>query len=674
MVEKFGRNVMPRAAAVHSCAAADRIPAAMTDPAADASDPLVGRVVADGRYEILGVLGRGGMGTVYRARQLPLDRVVVLKLIHRAMAAEAGALARFQREMKVTVAIEHPNTVRVYDFGDIDGQPFLAMEFLSGRTVRDVLRSDGYFAPPRLAAVGIGVANGLGAAHAAGIVHRDLKPDNVMLVDAYGQPDFVKVLDFGIARLPEGDAGFKTMTGVLMGTPTYMSPEQASGVPIDGRSDFYALGVMLYEMATGWPPFTGTSLPALLMAHAHAPPPPLAERLPDLPPGIEALIMRLLAKSPADRPADAVEVARALAPFAGGAVAQAAAAPPPRASVPRAPAWGGGATTGAGGTISAGSGEAFASRPALWGPPEPSGPLPPVTPPGPRGRASAPTEALPAAEAAGGGSRRAREEAHGAKGSATARAPARPRSRMPLALAGLGAVAIAAVVGGAAWLYGGGPHGQPPGGKDIVPPRAGGESGGGVRPPSAAAGEPEWPASCAAGDARLLDEARAQLATDAAAAGAAAARAVAACPSSAVARYLEGSALQKQKQLGPAEAAYREAVRLAPDFTAPRFNLALVALGHGATAEALEALDALASTHPELPNLFLVRAEAHRRGGDAPAALADLEEQVKRQPDGADGWYQLGRARAARKRPGATDAFCRAKALGHAEAAPLCER
>src|SRR6185295_10120963 len=255
------------------------------------ADPLVGRVVGGGRYQILSVLGQGGMGTVYRALQKPLDRMVVLKLVHPELTRDAGALGRFQREMKVTVAIEHPNTVRVYDFGEIEGVPggppggqqFLAMEFLSGRSVRAVLEAEGAFTPGRLASVGIGIAHALGAAHAAGIVHRDLKPENVMLVDAYGQPDFVKVLDFGIARPPEGETGFKTATGVLLGTPAYMSPEQCAGAAVDGRSDLYALGVMLYEMATGRPPFVGNSFTALLIAHTSAPPPPLAGRAPELP-------------------------------------------------------------------------------------------------------------------------------------------------------------------------------------------------------------------------------------------------------------------------------------------------------------------------------------------------------------------------------------------------------
>src|SRR3954469_5232866 len=225
------------------------------------SDPLLGRTVADGRYEVLARLGTGGMGTVYRVRQHPLERMAVLKLIHREMASDATAVGRFEREMRVTAAIEHPHTVRVYDFGQIDGQPYLAMEYLAGRSLRQELDRSGPLPAERVASIGVQVAKALGAAHRVGVVHRDLKPDNVMLVDGYGERDFVKVLDFGIARsLDQAGAGFRTKAGAIIGTPAYMSPEQASNVPLDARSDLYSLGVVLYEMLAGTPPFVGESI------------------------------------------------------------------------------------------------------------------------------------------------------------------------------------------------------------------------------------------------------------------------------------------------------------------------------------------------------------------------------------------------------------------------------
>ncbi len=283
-------------------------------------DPLIGRTVADGRYEVLARLGTGGMGTVYRVRQHPLERMAVLKLIHREMASDATAVGRFEREMRVTAAIEHPHTVRVYDFGQIDGQPFLAMEYLAGRSLRQTLDRGGALPAERVASIGVQVAKALGAAHRVGVVHRDLKPDNIMLVDGYGERDFVKVLDFGIARsLDQGGAGFRTKVGAIIGTPAYMSPEQASNVPLDARSDLYSLGVVLYEALSGSPPFVGESITALLYAHASVAPPPLPPRVPR-PPGLEAAIFRLLSKDPAMRPASADETIDLLAPFAGASI------------------------------------------------------------------------------------------------------------------------------------------------------------------------------------------------------------------------------------------------------------------------------------------------------------------------------------------------------------------
>jgi serine/threonine-protein kinase len=636
------------------------------EPPPPEADPLVGRVVAGGRYQIVSVLGQGGMGTVYRALQKPLDRMVVLKLIHPELTRDAGAVGRFQREMKVTVAIEHPNTVRVYDFGEIDGQPFLAMEHLDGRSVRAVLDAEGAFAPARLASVGIGVANALGAAHAAGIVHRDLKPENVMLVDAYGQPDFVKVLDFGIARPPEGEVGFKTATGVLLGTPAYMSPEQCSGAAVDGRSDLYALGVMLYEMATGRPPFVGNSFTALLIAHTSAAPPPLAGRARDLPVPIEQLITRLLAKSPDDRPATAEEIVRVLAPFAraGGGRAAGEGTAAPMGQGARST---GGETVVAvgtvGGTVIAPSGTTVRDRAA---------PRPPT----------AQTQVLPEIEtgkagAAGAGRSRGRW-AFGALAAGVVVAGAlvllHPWSR-PQTGTGLGAgdgdaTDVARLLAA---------EGEPPWpdvcrpGAPVLPRLA--EAARALRPGAPPPGRPEALATLRALPedlaARWLIEARAPTG-DGAAAAVAAQRAAALCPASAVAQHLHGNALQKAQQLPAAEAAYRRAIALAPDYAAPRFNLALVALRGGDADGALAALEPLVTARPDLPNLFLVRAEAHRKRGDLAAAMADLDQQTRRHPDGADGWYQLGRARAAQKVASADDAFCRAKALGHTGAAALC--
>jgi serine/threonine-protein kinase len=693
-------------------------------------DPLIGRVVGGGRYEVLAVLGRGGMGTVYRARQRPLDRVVVLKLIHRELSADPGVVGRFEREMRVTAAIEHPNTVRVYDFGEIDGQPFLAMEHLAGRSVREVLDKDGAFPSPRLASVGLGVANALGAAHAAGIVHRDLKPDNVILVDAYGEPDFVKVLDFGIARPLEREMGYKTATGVLLGTPIYMSPEQCAGTLVDARSDLYALGVMLYEMAAGRPPFSGASFTAVLVAHATQPPPPLPPLAPDLPAPLVELIMALLAKSPDDRPAGAEEVGRALAPFARSAEARATAgrgrvagapqssspAAAPRSSSPSSPSSSSAAATarpasptavspetsrGTGTRVleegSAGPGTGIGRGTEAIPPPDRAshGSAPPPRPGTARGAA-----ALPAADSPGGEGRSRRQPALAVVAATGV-----------LVLGGVAAVVVLRGLPGSSGPTKGSGGGKPLHGAGGKPERPVAGDGEAVARLLAAEGEPPWPAACQPDSAsvrsmasaaralgpdaddgarreglaalrrlpddvpaRWLIEARATLATDPDAAGRAAERAAALCPSSALARHLRGNALQKRQQLAAAEDAYREAAKLAPGFAPSRFNLGLCQLRRGAAVEALATLDPLTREHPDLPNLFLVRAEAHRRLGDTTAALAALEEQAKRHPESAEGWYQLGRARAARKLKGAADASCKAAELGHTEARALCKR
>jgi cytochrome c-type biogenesis protein CcmH/NrfG len=279
-------------------------------------DPLVGKEIAGGRYLVVNVLGRGGMGTVYTALQRPVDRKVALKIIHRELAGNPEIVARFLEEMRLTAAIEHPHTVRVYDFGDIDGQPFLTTEFLDGRSLRDELLRHGTLPQERVAAICAQIAKALRAAAAHGVVHRDLKPENIMLLDLDGDADYVKVLDFGIARSLHKTTGFRTGTGALLGTPAYMSPEQCEGKRVDGRSDLYTLGLIAYELATGALPFPlSDSVPQLLLAHVSTPPPDVGARAAQLSPGMAALIMRLLAKSPDARPADADAVIAALEPF-----------------------------------------------------------------------------------------------------------------------------------------------------------------------------------------------------------------------------------------------------------------------------------------------------------------------------------------------------------------------
>ena len=597
-------------------------------------DSLLGRTVADGRYQVLALLGVGGMGTVYRALQHPLERQVALKLIHRELAMKENIVARFEREMRMTASIEHPHTVRVYDFGRIDGQPFLAMEYLAGRSLRAVLDTAGAMPVDRLAAIGLQIAKALRAAHQAGIVHRDLKPDNVLLVDGYGERDFVKVLDFGIARPLEPEPGFQTVAGAIVGTPAYMSPEQVTGAAIDTRSDLYALGVMLFEMATGAPPFAGSTT-ALLVAQAQQAPPSL-DGFNAIPAAIRALIARLLEKDPAARPGTADAVIDALGPFAASETAA--------------------RTTGG-----------ASPRTAIL-PPSVS-----ASPPNAGGTLMLPDETKP------------RENAlpRGPDNLSPGQPASTRRGKWLLLLVGL------VVIGGAGAI---GYHQRRPSQRSDRPPIGAGGAPAAAnaadepRPPQVtqraspslqAPGEPPWPPDCRGLDEaeRWMGEARATLASDPAAAGRAGAQAVALCPASAVAHNLLGNALQRTQRLDGAEQEYEAALRLAPAFLAPRFNLGLTRLRRDDAAGALAAFQAVGRADPDYPNLPLVRADAHRRLGDAAAARGDLQDQVTRHPQSAEGWLQLGRARAAaHDARGARDAFCRAKALGDATAAALCRR
>jgi serine/threonine-protein kinase len=274
-------------------------------------EALVGSSIAGGKYQIIRVLGEGGMGTVYQALQPAMNRMVALKRIRPEMVTKPDTVPRFHKEMMITAQIEHPNTIRVYDFGDDNGQLYLAMEFLTGVSLRQVIDRKKPMEAARLVRIGKQVANALGAIHGHGVVHRDLKPDNVMLLDSYGERDFVKVLDFGIAKVLDEQIAL-TLKGQPVGTPTYMAPEQAMGKPVEPRTDLYALGVMLYQMATGRVPFNAPLTQVMLLAHAHTPPVPILTLAPNLPPPLAALITQLLEKDPAARPASAAEVSARL--------------------------------------------------------------------------------------------------------------------------------------------------------------------------------------------------------------------------------------------------------------------------------------------------------------------------------------------------------------------------
>jgi len=263
-------------------------------------DSLVGVTLA-GKYRIDARLNEGGMGTVYRGTHVLMDKTVAIKLLRPSLAADEKIVARFSREARAASRISHPNALSVTDFGeDESGHVFLVMEFLSGKTLKQVIRDDGPLALARVVDITRQVGDALNAAHEQGVVHRDLKSDNIMLVDTMAG-DHAKVLDFGIAKITEPD-GTPVDTGLtapnlVIGTPQYMSPEQCSqDVEIDARSDIYSLGVILFEMLVGHVPFAGDSPTMVMMKHLQEPVPSVLEERTDVPASVARVVARAMAK------------------------------------------------------------------------------------------------------------------------------------------------------------------------------------------------------------------------------------------------------------------------------------------------------------------------------------------------------------------------------------------
>lgn len=276
-------------------------------PLQGARDRLVGRVLAD-RFTLKERLGVGGMGVVYRGLQLSVGREVAIKVLNTNIVTEPDAIKRFLREAKLTSRLFHPNAVATLDFGRTeDGLFFLVMELAHGRTLREVLDDEGKLSVARVVRIGAQICDALAAAHDKGIVHRDLKPANIMVSGRAPDGDQVKVFDFGVAKSLRADATRVTSAGTVLGTPMYLPPEVARGEDVDGRSDIYSLGAILYEMASGRPPFQTTTLARLIAMHAESIPEPIA----DVPKAISDAILAFLAKLPDDRPRDAT-AARAL--------------------------------------------------------------------------------------------------------------------------------------------------------------------------------------------------------------------------------------------------------------------------------------------------------------------------------------------------------------------------
>lgn len=267
-------------------------------------DPLVGETLA-GKYRVEERLSVGGMGTVYRGTHILMDKKVAIKVLRPSLAADEKIVARFSREARAASKISHPHALSVTDFGeDEGGVVFLIMEFLNGRTLKEVIRQEGPLPLTRVVEIMRQVGSALTAAHAEGVVHRDLKSDNIMLLNTTGA-DYAKVLDFGIAKIQESDGEVDpglTSPDLIIGTPQYMSPEQCSqSEKIDSRSDIYSLGVILFEMLVGHVPFVGDSPTVVMLKHLQEQPPSVLNERKDLPAGVETVIAKALAKRREDR-------------------------------------------------------------------------------------------------------------------------------------------------------------------------------------------------------------------------------------------------------------------------------------------------------------------------------------------------------------------------------------
>ncbi|HEY7324293.1 MAG TPA: Stk1 family PASTA domain-containing Ser/Thr kinase [Streptosporangiaceae bacterium] len=302
-----------------------------------------------GRYELDGIVGRGGMAEVFRARDIRLDRVVGVKTLRDDLARDQTFQARFRREAQSAASLNHPSIVAVYDTGeDMVGStpvPYIVMEFVDGRTLRDLLRDDRRLLPERALEITDGVLRALDYSHRNGIVHRDIKPGNVMLT----RNGEVKVMDFGIARAVADSQMTMTQTAQVIGTAQYLSPEQARGERVDARSDLYSTGCLLYELLTGRPPFTGDSPVAIAYQHVKEEPVPPSQVDPEVPPWADAIVLKAMRKDPADRYQSAGEMRNDIQRALSGAPI-AAAMPPPAVYAAGTRRMGGAATQVAGRT------------------------------------------------------------------------------------------------------------------------------------------------------------------------------------------------------------------------------------------------------------------------------------------------------------------------------------
>lgn len=277
-------------------------------------DPFVNTVL-DGKYLIEEPIGKGGMGLVYRAKHVNFNRLFAIKILKNELVSDPQAIKRFRNEANAAGMIRHPNAITITDFNITnDGAAYLVMDYVEGRSLRDILKKEGKQSYTRTVELLSQVCDAAAAAHRKGIIHRDLKPDNIMVEPQEDQSEMVKVLDFGIAKLSQNPAYSENITvgGAILGSPYYMSPEQCDGRHLDSRSDIYSLGIILYELLVGKVPFRAQTPWGLVKMHCSSPPPPIRNHRPDIPPALEAAILKALAKDPKDRQQSAVDLKREL--------------------------------------------------------------------------------------------------------------------------------------------------------------------------------------------------------------------------------------------------------------------------------------------------------------------------------------------------------------------------
>jgi serine/threonine-protein kinase len=288
-------------------------------------DPNIGRDILSGQFQILQKIGSGGMGAVYKAAQPAMNRMVAVKILHPKLANRKDLVSRFRREARAMSHLTHPNTVKVYLYGELeDGSLYIVMEYLEGKNLNQVVRKEGPLPVERAIPVLVQVCGALQEAHLQGIVHRDLKPENIFLSTNGGLKDYPKVLDFGLAKVTERELRpgsiMLTQEGMVFGTPEFMSPEQAQGKVLDARSDIYSLATILYEVLTGKLPFDAKTPMEYIQLHVTKPPIPLDARIPGktFPPGLGDVLAHALEKKPENRYASASDFADALKQFTPG--------------------------------------------------------------------------------------------------------------------------------------------------------------------------------------------------------------------------------------------------------------------------------------------------------------------------------------------------------------------